>query len=329
MSGTELKVAIIGGGIIAGNHLAAIRATDGLRACAIAEIDADKGDALARRHDIAAYRDYRLMIEQERPEVAVIALPHHLHRDAAVFAASQGCHLMLEKPMAISVAECDDIARAAEASGIRVLVGHTQQYIADNLYARELIRGGQLGRAVMIHDIRHTDYFSPSRPGWFLEKSKSGGGILANLGAHSIDKIQWLTDGLVRKVDASTSHFGSRGDVEGSGIVYMELDNGIPATIVQSGYPGAPRNETEIICTGGMIKLLAGEGVWVSRGGAYERMDVPRTTTPFELQYADLLGAIRSGRQTGCPPEYGRGIIAALEAVYLSAASGKEQYVVR
>lgn len=325
----ELKVALIGGGIIAGNHLAAIHSMEGLRACAVAEVDADKGDALANLYGIAAYQDYRLMIERERPDIAAIALPHHLHLEAAVFAASYGCHLMLEKPMAISTAECDVIMRAAESAGVRVLVGHTQQYMAENLFVRELIRKGWLGKVVMIHDVRHSNYFMASRPDWFLEKEKSGGGILANLGAHSIDKIQWLTDSLVRKVNAMTSYYGSRGNVEGSGMVMLELDNGIPATIVQSGYGGVLRNETEIIFTGGMIKLLTGDSVWVSRDGTYERMDVPKAATPFELQYADLLGAIRSGDETGCPPIYGRAVIAALEAVYRSASTGKEQYVER
>lgn len=329
MNEPDLKVAVIGAGAIAGYHCEAIRSISGLSVCAVADIDSVKAAGLGERHRVPAYRDYRELIERERPDIAAIVLPHHLHGEAAVFAASRGCHLMLEKPMALTTGECDAIIRAVESANVRVLVGHTQQYMAENLFARQLIRGGQLGKVVMIHDVRHANYYADSRPDWFLDKKKSGGGILANLGAHSIDKIQWLTDGVVRKVDASTSYHGGRGDVEGSGMVYLELNNGIPAAIVQSGYAGAPRNETEIICTGGMIKLLTGDSVWVSRGGAYEQMDVPRTSTPFELQYADLLAAIRSGGEAGCPPAYGRGIIAVLEAVYRSAATGKEQYLER
>src|SRR4029453_8606589 len=98
------------------------------------------------------------------------------------------------KPMAVSVSECDAIIQAGQKADIRILVGHTQHYIAENIQAKSIVQSGELGELVMIHDVRHTNYFQDSRPQWFLEKEKSGGGILANLGTHSIDKIQWLTD---------------------------------------------------------------------------------------------------------------------------------------
>src|SRR5690606_8288678 len=133
------------------------------------------------------------------------------------------CHVMLEKPMALSVAECDAIIAAAAEARVRILIGHTQHYMAENLLAKQLVERGELGELVMIHDVRHMDYYRSSRPDWFLEKAKSGGGVLANLGTHSIDKIQWLTDSAVRTVRASVTRHGSRGDVEGSGMVYLTL----------------------------------------------------------------------------------------------------------
>ncbi|MNY34892.1 hypothetical protein D3C86_1692660 [compost metagenome] len=179
----------------------------------------------------------------------------------------------------------------------------------------------------MINDVRHLNYFRDTRPQWFLEKEKSGGGILANLGTHSIDKIQWLMESSVRKVSAAVSHHGKRGNVEGSGVIYMELASGVPATIAQSGYPGATRNETEIIGTTGMLKLVTSESLWISRGGAYEQVEVPPMDTPFELQYKDLLRAIETKSETNCPPAYARSVIAALEAVYESAETGTEKFV--
>jgi len=330
MPKTELKVAVLGAGAIANQHFDAIRATAGLTACSVADIDSDRASELALRYGIKSYCDYREMIERERPDVAVIALPHFLHRETAVFAAEHGCHLMLEKPMALSVSECEEIIRAGRKADIRILVGHTQHYIAENIQAKSIIRSGELGKLVMIQDVRHTNYFHESRPGWFLEKEKSGGGILANLGTHSIDKIQWLTDRKVSKLSASVSYHGSRGNVEGSGLIYMELDNGVPATIVQSGYVGVPRNETEIIFTGGMLKLMTGESLWVSLGGRYEKLEVSGAdANPFERQYADLLEAIESRCETSCPTAYARDVIAVLEAAYRSAETGSEQILLR
>lgn len=320
-----MRVAVLGAGAIAIAHFDAIRATEGFEACAVVDIDPVKANEIARLYQIKAYSDYKEMIEQERPDVAVIALPHFLHKETALFAAEHGCHLMLEKPMALSVSECDEIIEAGRQADIRILVGHTQHYIAENIHAKRIIQSGELGKLVMIQDARHTDYFQQSRPQWFLEKEKSGGGILANLGSHSIDKIQWLTDRSVRKLSASASYCGSRGNVEGSGMIYLELDDGVPAAIVQSGYLGASRNETELIFTNGMLKLVTGESLWISRGGNYEKLEVLQTATPFELQYSDLLTAIRNHNETSCTPEYARNVIAVLEAVYRSTETGSEQ----
>ncbi|GBG08381.1 oxidoreductase [Paenibacillus agaridevorans] len=327
MAKAELTVAVIGAGAIAGRHFSAVAELEGLRACAVADLNAERVEEAAAQYGIPAYLDYREMIQRERPDIVAIALPHYLHKEAALFAASNGCHMMLEKPMALSVDECDEIIQAAQIGEVCVLVGHTQHYMAENIQAKLMIDSGLIGDLVMIHDVRHTDYFRDSRPDWFLEKKKSGGGILANLGTHSIDKIQWLTGSRVCKVNASTSHNGNRGDVEGSGLIYLELENGMPASIVQAGYVGAARNETEIIGTKGMLKLMTGDSLWLSAGGPYERVEVPRSVSPFELQYMDLLQAISSGGDTGCPPSYGRDIIAILEKVYASAVSGKEQYM--
>lgn len=327
MQKTELRAAVLGAGTIANAHLEAIQSTQGLTACAVVDIQPEKASQIAKLFNIAAFTDYRKMIIEEKPDVVAIALPHFLHKETAIFAAEHGCHLMIEKPMALNAAECEEIIQAGRRADIRILVGHTQHYMAENIQAKRMIQSGELGKLVMIHDVRHLNYFQDSRPQWFLEKEKSGGGILANLGTHSIDKIQWLTDSTVRKVSTSVSHFGHRGDVEGSGMIYLELTAGIPATIVQSGYLGASRNETEIIFTKGMLKLVTGNSLWISRGGSYEKLEPLSLAKPFELQYADLLTAIRTHSETSCPPEYARGVIAALEAVYLSAETGKEQFI--
>ncbi|WP_262686943.1 Gfo/Idh/MocA family protein [Paenibacillus baimaensis] len=329
MKAMDLKAAVIGAGIISDQHFEAMQRTEGYTPCAVVDINKDKAEQAAKRYGVRAYTDYHEMMETEQPNVAAIALPHFLHKETALYAAERGCHLMLEKPMALTTTECDEIIAAARRGNIRILVGHTQHYMAENLAAKAILNSGELGELVMINDTRHIHYYKDSRPQWFLEKAKSGGGILANLGAHSIDKIQWLTDSYVRRVRASVSHHGKRGDVEGSGIIWLELDNGIPATIVQSGYPGASRNETELIFTGGMLKLNTGQDLWISRGGTYEPVEVTAIATPFELQYRELRDAIREARDPECSGDYGRSVIAAIEQVYRSAETGTEQEVTR
>lgn len=322
-----MKLAVIGGGVIGIRHLEAAAAMDDLNAAAIVEVNEERGAELAARFGIQAYTDYKLMLAEVKPDIAVVALPHFLHKEAAIACAEHGAHILLEKPMALNVAECDAIIEAAQKHGVKLLVGHTQHYHPENMMAKRIIESGELGQLVMINDMRHVNYYRPDRPAWFFEKAKSGGGIITNLGAHSIDKIQWMTGSRITKVKALVSCHGDRGDVEGSGVIYAETSIGVPVTISQSGYPGVSRNETEFVFTRGMLKLETNRGLSVSRSGKYETVEAEPMELPFVRQFRDLMDAIATGREPECSGAYSRTVISVLESVYLSSATGTEQPV--
>ncbi len=229
--------------------------------------------------------------------------------------------------MAINLEQCDEILQAVASSGVKLMVGHTQHYWPANIQAKQLIKDGKLGRLLAIHDTRHLYYYQESRPDWFLEKDKAGGGILMNLGAHSIDKIQWLTGSRALTVKASVTYEGQRGNVEGSGCVFLQTDSGLTAVIVQSGYDGPPKDETELIFSRGMAKLISAKGLWISKDGEYEQVEPIPKEDPFVLQFKDLLHAIGNEQDPDSSGEYARSVIAALEAVYRSDRTGVEQHV--
>lgn len=323
----QYRIAVIGGGSIAVSHLEAIRAMGGAVSCAVADIRADRAKQLASAYGIHPFRDYKEMIVSEKPDIAIVTLPHYLHKEAAVFAAEHGCHVLLEKPMAMSTCECDDIESAVRKSGVTLMVGHTQHYSAENRLAKRYVQSGELGRLVMINDRRHLPYNKPERPDWFFEKAKAGGGILMNLGSHSIDKIQWLIDGTIIKIRAYVDYGLDRGDVEGGGLAYCETSRGIPAVICQSGYPGAAIDETELLFTHGSLRLRTGIGVWVSRGGPYTEVPAERQENALMMQIRDLIRAIESGEEPECSMDYSRSVVAAVESLYLSSENGTEVIV--
>ncbi|MDG0790561.1 Gfo/Idh/MocA family oxidoreductase [Cohnella ginsengisoli] len=168
MRQTNYKAAIVGAGAISSLHLQAIEAIDEIEAVAIADIDGERAKQASSMHRIQAYTDYRQMIETEKPDIVAITLPHYLHQEAAIWCARSGCHILLEKPMAIHAHECDEIMSAVYQSQVKLLVGHTQHYFAENRKAKEIIRSGQLGKLVMINDVRHVDYYAETRPNWFF-----------------------------------------------------------------------------------------------------------------------------------------------------------------
>nr|WP_281069403.1 Gfo/Idh/MocA family oxidoreductase [Paenibacillus shirakamiensis] len=208
-----------------------------------------------------------------------------------------------------------------------MLVGHTQHYWPANLQAKKLIESGRLGPLIAIQDTRHLPYFSEERPRWFLEKAKSGGGILMNLGAHSIDKIQFLTSSRVDRISASMTKYGSIGDVEGSSVLFLTTSTGVAATIVQSGYLGKPLDLTELIFTGGRARLISSAGLWVSEGQEFEIESLDALEDPFIRMYQDLVQEIEEKKPPGSSGMYARSVIAAIEAAYLSHDEGAERKI--
>ncbi|MDG0813608.1 Gfo/Idh/MocA family protein [Cohnella rhizosphaerae] len=319
------NAALIGAGAIGAAHLEAMAAMEGIAAVALSDVSPERGERSAQRFGVKAYADYRVMIDEVRPEIAIIALPHFLHKEASLYCLDRGCHLLIEKPMAISAVECDEILASAERNGRIVFVGHTQQFLAANLLAKQLIRSKELGKLIMINDVRHSPYFTPQRPAWFLEPAKSGGGIVANLGAHAIDKIQWLTDSRIVNVRAALS-YEAEGypDVEGSAAIFLTTSSGVPCTVNLSGYAGDTREETELVFTYGMLKIVSHRSVWLSQGGLYREATPDNSVDPFRLQFEDLLACIRDGEQPYCSGAYGRSVVRVIEAVYKSQRSGAE-----
>lgn len=291
-----------------------------LKPVAVADIRIDRAKLLSGASGMTAYADYREMVLREKPDIVVITLPHDLHKEAAVFCVEAGCHVLLEKPMALNAKQCDDIIQAVRRSGVRLMVGHTQHFLAENIVAKKLIEDQtqRLGQLVMMNDTRHTAYYTAERPAWFLDKQRSGGGILFNLGSHSVDRLMWLGNAKIVKVRALLSYYGPAGDVEGSGVVFLENEAGVPSTISQSGYGGVPRNELELIFTEAMVKVIPGQGVWISRNGAYEQIPVPREAAPFVLQFRELLASMEEEREPACSMNYSRDVIAVLEGIYRS-----------
>jgi predicted dehydrogenase len=320
----KLRVAVIGAGGIATSHFEAIGVMDRLEAVAVADINIERAEEIAKEYDIAVYVDYKEMVLKQKPDLVVITLPHFLHMESAVYCANQGCHIMLEKPMALNIQECDEIIAAAETNQIQLMIGHTQHYISTNQKAKQLIAEEDLGELVMINDTRHVNYFRSNRPDWFLEKEKSGGGIMMNLGSHSVDKIQWITNSKIAKVKSKLSFYGDRGNVEGSGLLFLETDEGVPVTIAQSGYKGVSKDQTDFIFTKGMVKLITGSGLWISRGHEFHEIKVEQTVSPMVMQFDELIYAIDGEKPINCTGTYGRMVINVIEAIYRSHEMGME-----
>ncbi|HHW47388.1 MAG TPA: Gfo/Idh/MocA family oxidoreductase [Clostridiaceae bacterium] len=313
-----LKIGIIGAGIISKSHISAIRKNSKVKLESIADINREKADKIANQYEITPYYDYKDMVQNENLDAVIINLPHFLHKECSIYCMEKGLHCLVEKPMATSSKDCDDMIRSAEYNGVKLMIGHVQRYFSENIKAKEIIQSGELGKIAFIVDIRNGLYITPQRPAWYLQKQLSGGGIMMNLGAHSMDKIIWLTDSNIKSIAGKVGSFNQQYDIEEYAQAFVELENGVSASINLSGCASFPVNETRIYLSEGEILIRTGIGLWVSKGSEYEKVDIQSKTDIFELQLNDFVSSIIDHKDSPIPGIYGKRIISAIEQVYQS-----------
>ncbi len=204
----------------------------------VAEICEPRGeirDLFASDFDVPGYRDIDELCADPTIDVVYVASPHQFHRDHAVYAARAGKHLLVEKPMALTLAECDEMIAAADEAGVVLMVGHTNGYDAPILSLREMVKTGQYGRLRMVNTLNFSDFlYRPRRPEE-LDTSR-GGGIMFNQFPHQIEIVRTIVDAQAFSVSAVCGSWDDARPTEGAVSALVRFENGVVANLVYNGY---------------------------------------------------------------------------------------------
>jgi phthalate 4,5-cis-dihydrodiol dehydrogenase len=168
-------------------------------------------------------------------DLVYVATPHQLHAEHACLAAQHGKHVLVEKPMALTLNECRRMIEAARKAGVQLVVGHSHGFDLPILKAREMIASGRFGRLRMITALNFTDFlYRPRRPEEL--DSARGGGAVFNQAAHQVDVVRLLFSGPIRSVRAMTGNWDPARPTEGAYSALLAFDDGAFATLAYSGY---------------------------------------------------------------------------------------------
>jgi len=183
-----LKAAIIGAGLIATKkHIPAFLKQKGkVELVALCDLNREAAQETARRFGIPrVYTDLSAMLLEERPDLVDICTPPKTHAAVAVEAMSRGCHVLIEKPMAVNVAECDEILRASRENNVKVCVAHSDLFYPPFLRARELVAQGAIGdfTGMRIFLSTPTDYMTSRENHW---AHRLPGGVIGEAGPHAV-----------------------------------------------------------------------------------------------------------------------------------------------
>jgi len=183
----------------------------------------------------ATYERAEALCADSAVDAVYVASPHQYHADHVRMAARHGKHVLAEKPMALSLEECDAMIGACEEAQVTLLVGHCHSFDTPYLCAQALIRSGKFGPARMIHAFNYTDFlYRPRRPEEL--RTEDGGGVVYSQAAHQLDVLRLLAGGNLVRVRATTAAWDAARPTEGAYSAMLWFDNGCFATAVYSGY---------------------------------------------------------------------------------------------
>lgn len=313
-----LKIAIVGTGIIGLSHINALKQIDECELVCLCDVNEAAVKPLAEENNVPYVLDYKEIPDKFELDAVILNLPHFLHCEATVFFLDKGVNVLIEKPMANTVEECDKMIEAEKRSGKKLAVAHIQRYFNAIAKMKEIYDSGELGKFCMYDGCRSLNYFSDARPRWFLNKKLSGGGILMNFGAHQLDKIQYITGEKVTEVHSNCKNFANDFDVEGHAQVYGRLSGGASFTLAFSGYTGCEYFDL-FYFTNGCMRANGSSTIEVLRGktGRWERIEGIATDGNEMLRELREFVKLLKGEPANIPnAEFGRNVIAALEECY-------------
>jgi phthalate 4,5-cis-dihydrodiol dehydrogenase len=234
-SDSTIRIGVIGLGMAGAAMIPAIEAHPDFVLAGAADLNPELRARFALDHSCNINASAAELIRREDIDAVYIATPHQLHREHVVLAAEHGKHAVVEKPMALSLDDCDEMIAASSARGTTLVVGHTHSFDPAIRAMSELIASGEVGRLSMIAMWNYTDFiYRPRRPEE-LDTSR-GGGILFNQIPHQVDIARLLARSEVRRVRAMADILDPRRPTEGSCMAMLSFADGAAASLVYSGY---------------------------------------------------------------------------------------------
>ncbi len=332
----EIRIGILGSGFMGRTNAETItRYLPGAKLVAVA--GGTRAPELAKAYGVEHEATPSALLARGDIDAVFISTPHAQHGEQAAEAARRGKHVLLDKPMATSVAECDAIIDAAKASGVNVMLMFGQRFRIVNREAYRLIQEGALGRVTMIHTWSLNPGGLASLPPW--QSVPENLGTLFGHGIHNIDQVRWFTGSEVETVAARSQY--EKGGNEVSTMAVLGLANGAMASVwvswavpspgfPASGFSARVAGEKAILDLDAYGCLKIGQdGNWtvVAEQAPIDwkgkGMLDPARLEAYSLQGREFLDSIRERRRPAITGEDGRAAVAVALAAYESSRQGK------
>src|ERR1700722_14700438 len=270
-----LNLGVIGLGRAFTLMLPTFAADPRIRMVAASDPRADARERFAQEVGAKVFEDAEALCADPDVKAVYVASPHQFHLAHVKCAAKHGKHVLVEKPMALSVDDCREMIAAAKEGGVKLLVGHSHSYDLPYLRARAMIRSGAYGHVRMINALNFTDFlYRPRRPEEL--DTAQGGGVGFSQAAHQVDIVRLLAGAKATSVRAFTGNWDAARNTEGAYSAQIRFEDGSFASLTYSGYAHFDTDEF----LGWRGELGQGRDAEASYGRA--RLNLQKAITPAD-----------------------------------------------
>lgn len=339
----QVKVAVLGAGFVSDIHLESYhRFVPQAEVVAVYSRSSQRAEAFAAKHNIPQwYDDLDAIIQNSGCDIVDICLPNFLHAEATLKAAAAGKHVIIEKPLAVTLEEADAMIDACKKAGVKLMYAEELCFAPKYERVRHLVKEGAIGDIYML---KQAEKHSGPHSDWFYDVNLAGGGVLMDMGCHAIAWFRWmLNNAKATSVYATMStvlHKG-RTKAEDNSVVIVEFENGVTAVAENSwAKHGGMDDRSEVHGTGGVVYadlFMGNAAIAYSKNGYGYAMEKADTTVgwsftvfeevfnqgyPHELQH--FIDCVQNDKQPLVTGEDGRAVLEIIYAAYASAAQGKK-----
>ena len=330
---------IVGCGVVADYHIGGVQGTDGARLVAVSDVVEERAREVAEKHGVQWYTDYKEMLESSEVDVVCITTPSGIRIPIATDAAAAGKHVIIEKPIDITLEKADQIIKAADDAGVKLMCIFQLRYGDAVRQVREAVQSGKLGKVVLgdayIKWYRPQEYYDSA--GWRGTWAMEGGGALMTQGIHTVDLLHWIM-GPVKRVYARMGSLVHDVEVEDTVVATLEYESGALGVVeaTTASLPGMPA-KLEFSGSKGTIAVEADQiTVWDIEGE--ESMAVGEASSDVakaasdsktfgaeghKAQITEMVSIIHEGGEPAVNGPEGRKSVELILAIYESARTGK------
>lgn len=344
----KVGVGLVGSGFVTSIHYESFERVAAAEVLAVASPTVEHVRTFAEQRGIPRwFVDYRQMLEMPEIDLVVFGIPNDLHCEAVLAAAAAGKHVVLEKPMAMNLAECDRMIAACRQAGVKLMYAEELCFTPKYVRLKQLVESGAVGKP---HLIKQCEKHDGPHAAWFWDVNRSGGGVTFDMGCHAFEFFRWLLSGPDCKqrpratsvyAQMNTNVHGDKTRGDDDAIILVEFEGGCVGMAEESWTkPGGMDDQAEVFGSEGVAyaDLLRGNSIHTYSKSGYEYAVEKAGSTqgwsftiyeeawnygfPQEMQH--FTECVRDDREPIVTGEDGRAVLEIVMAAYASAGQGRK-----